>query len=98
MLYWVTMRGTWFAALLIVLVVGLVVWAPLTWASANRAVMGPACEGPCGAASCATFGAPARPGLPFVGDLRQQDPNEPSSAVSAVIELPPRSSLLSAYP
>ena len=96
MLYWVAMRGTWFAAAVVFLVVGLVVWAPLAWASANCAAMGAACEGPCGAASCATVGIPDGPGLPLSGDLLSQDANEPASAVPALIDLPPRSSLLSA--
>ena len=90
------MRGFCFAAVVVLLVVGLVVWAPLAWAFANCATMGAACEGPCGAASCPAFGVPAGPGLVTIGDLHSQDANEPASAVLALIKPPPRSSLLSA--
>ena len=90
------MRGTRLAAIAVLLVVGLAVWAPLACASANCAAMNGGCEGPCGAASCATLGMPDGPGLPLTGDLVSQGPNEPVSAVPALLELPPRSSLLSA--
>ena len=90
------MRGASVATVVLVLVAGLVLLAPLAWASEKCAAMGAACEGPCGAAWCATFGVPAGPGLPFVGDLLLQDADEPPSAVPALLELPPRSSLLSA--
>ena len=83
-----------FSVIAVLLVVGLIVWAPLAWASANCAAMGTACEGPCGAGPCATVSIPAGPVLPFVGELVVQDPNDPPSAVPALIELPPRSSLL----
>ena len=90
------MRSASFSALVLVLVAGLVLWAPLAWASGNCAAMGATCEGPCGAASCTTFGVPAAPGLPFIGELLLQDADEPPSAIPALLELPPKSSLLSA--
>ena len=90
------MRAFWFAAVVILLVVGFVVWAPLAWAFANCATMGAACEGPCGASFCPAFGVPAGPGLAIIGDLLSQDANEPANAVLALIKPPPRFSLLSA--
>ena len=94
-LYSTAMRGS-FTTVALLLVVGLVLSAPLAWASGNCAAMGGTCEGPCGAASCATFGVPAGPGLPFIGNLVSQDADDPPSAIPALLELPPRSSLLSA--
>ena len=92
----IKMRCASFSALAFLMVASLVLWAPLSWASGNCAAMGAACEGPCGAASCATVHVPAGPGLPLIGDLLLQDADEPLSAVPALIELPPRSSLPSA--
>lgn len=88
------MRSARFVSIAVLIVVGLIVSAPLAWASANCAVMGAACEGPCGAASCAALGIPEGPGLPLIGGLLLQDTKEPPSVVPALIELPPRSSLL----
>ena len=85
-----------FSALVVLLVAGLVVWAPLSWASGNCAAMGGMCEGPCGVASYVPAGVPAGPGLPFTGSLLMQDSDEPPSAILTLPELPPRSSLLSA--
>ena len=90
------MRWTSFSAVALLLVVGLLLWAPLAWASGNCATMGGACEGPCGAASCATFGVPPSSVLPFIGDLLLQNAADPPSAIPALLELPPRSSLLPA--
>ena len=89
------MRGTSVATVVIVLVAGLVLLAPLAWSSEDCAAMGGTCEGPCGAASCATFGVFAEPGLPLVGDLLLQDADDPPSPIPALLELPPRSPLLS---
>ncbi len=90
------MRGIPFVAVAVLLVPGLVLWAPLAWASWNCAAMGAACEGPCGAASCAVFGIPVGPGLPLMGDLIVPEVERLPSAPAALVELPPRASLLPA--
>lgn len=89
------MRGTLLSAVVLLLVAGLVLWAPLAWAFGNCAAMS-MCEGPCGAASCATVGAGPGPGLPFTGELLLQGADEAASALPTRLDLPPRSSLLSA--
>ena len=90
------MRRASFVALLLVLVASLVLLAPLSHASDNCAAMGAACEGLCGVASCVAVGAPISPRLPLASDLVVQGSEEPPSATPALIELPPRPSLLSA--
>ena len=90
------MRSGSFAAIVFVLLAALVLLAPLSYASDNCAAMGAACEGPCGVASCVTVGAPVSPRLPLASDLVVQGSEEPPSATPALIELPPRPSLLSA--
>jgi len=89
------MRCTSFSTLVLLMIAGLILWAPLAWASADCAAMGAECEGPCGAAFCVTVVVPTGPGLPFIGALPLQDADEPPSAVPALLELPPRASLLS---
>jgi len=73
-----------------------VLGVPFAWASGNCAVMGVMCDGPCAASSGITVDGPSvGPMLLFAANISVHKPGAPPNVILTVLELPPKSSLLS---